>query len=67
MDYGVPRKSVALEWQKDLLRFSVNIYLVPKIREGCVKTDTPSCILCLSLRSGIGVITVLQRYYKGIV
>ena len=21
IDYGVPRKSVALEWQKDLLRF----------------------------------------------
>jgi hypothetical protein len=52
MDYGVPRKSVALEWQKDLLRFlpkgqgdikCQHLFRSQNKRRVCQNADTSSC------------------------
>jgi hypothetical protein len=52
IDYGVPRKSVALEWQKDLLRFlpkgqgdikCQHLFRSQNKRRVCQNADTPSC------------------------
>lgn len=54
MDYGVPRKSVALEWQKDLLRFLPkgqgdikyqHVFSSQNKKRVCQNADTPSCFM----------------------